>query len=337
MHEAQEATLVTIGIDPHKRTHTAVAVDEHRQQLGELQVVASPAMTRTLLRWASAWPARRWAIEGSDGLGRLLAQQLVAARETVVDVPPTLASQVRLLRTGHGRKTDRLDALSVAGIAASRGDLRQVVSDGETTLLRLLADRRDELSQQRRQAVNRLHRHLRDLVPGAAPTSLTADGAAQVLSRLRPRDPVAIERKHVARQLIAGIRRLDKELKDNRQRTCEVVEACGTTLTDVFGISYVLAAKILGHTGPIGRFATADAFANSPDRGIQRRCRQTPAVACGQPETQHRIAPGGPRAAHAPRPRARLLSPQDRRGEESQGGHALPETTTRQGRLPPAP
>ena len=370
MHEAQEATLVTIGIDPHKRTHTAVAVDEHRQQLGELQVVASPAMTRTLLRWASAWPARRWAIEGSDGLGRLLARQLVAARETVVDVPPTLASQVRLLRTGHGRKTDRLDALSVAEIAASRGDLRQVVSDGETTVLRLLADRRDELSQQRRQAVNRLHRHLRDLVPGGAPTALTADGAAQVLSRLRPRDPVAIERKHVARQLIAEIRRLDKELKDNRQRTCEVVEACGTTLTDVFGISYVLAAKILGHTGPIGRFATADAFASytgtapievssgdavrhrlsragnrkrhcrrlrqlhrhSPDRGIQRRCRQTPAVAC-----QHRTAPGGPRAAHAPRPRARLLSPQDRRGEESQGGHALPETTTRQGHLPPAP
>ena len=101
MHEAQEATLVTIGIDPHKRTHTAVAVDEHRQQLGELQVVASPAMTPTLLRWASAWPARRWAIEGSDGLGRLLARQLVAARETVVDVPPTLASQVRLLRTGN--------------------------------------------------------------------------------------------------------------------------------------------------------------------------------------------------------------------------------------------
>ena len=150
MHEAQEATLVTIGIDPHKRTHTAVAVDEHRQQLGELQVVASPAMTRTLLRWASAWPARRWAIAGSDGLGRLLAQQRVAARETVVGVPPTLASQVRLLRTGHGRKTDRLDALSVAEIAASRGDLRQVVTDGETTVLRLLADRRDELSQQRR-------------------------------------------------------------------------------------------------------------------------------------------------------------------------------------------
>ncbi|MDA1062418.1 MAG: transposase, partial [Chloroflexi bacterium] len=219
--------MVTIGIDPHKRTHTAVAVDEHRQKLGELEVVASSTMTQTLLRWASAWPVRRWAIEGSDGLGRLLAQQLVAADETVVDVPPTLASRVRLLRTGHGRKTDRIDALSVAEIAASREDLRQVVTDGNTAVLRLLADRRDELSQQRRQAVNRLHRHLRDFVPGGAPTSLTADVASQVLSRLRPRDPVAVERKHVARQLIAELRRLDKELKDNRQRTRDVVDAYG--------------------------------------------------------------------------------------------------------------
>ena len=257
-----EEPLVTIGIDPHKRTHTAVAIDEQRHKLGELEVVASPAMTRTLLRWASAWSVRRWAIEGSDGLGRLLAQQLVAAGETVVEVPPTLASRARLLRTGHGRKTDGIDALSVAEIATARDDLRRVVTDGNTAVLRLLADRRDELSQQRRQAVNRLHRHLRDLVPGGAPASLTAGDASRILGALRPSDPVAVERKHVARQLTAEIRRLDKELSDNRQRTRVVVEASGTTLTDMFGISHVLAAKILGHTGPIGRFATADAFAN---------------------------------------------------------------------------
>jgi transposase len=112
--------LITIGIDPHKRTHTAVAIDERRHKLGELEVVASSTMTRTLLRWASAWSVRQWAIEGSDGLGRLLAQQLVALGETVVEVPPTLASRARLLRTGHGRKTDGIDALSVAEIAISR-------------------------------------------------------------------------------------------------------------------------------------------------------------------------------------------------------------------------
>jgi transposase len=260
--KARRQPLITIGIDPHKRTHTAVVIDEHRRKIGGLAVVASPAMTRTLLRWASAWPTRGWAVEGSDGLGRLLAQQLVAAGETVVEVPPTLAARARLLRTGHGRKTDGIDALSVAEIAAARHDLRQVVTDGNTTVLRLLADRRDELSQQRRQAVNRLHRHLRDLVPGGAPTSLTAETAAKLLSRLRPTDTVTIERKHIARQLVAEIRRLGTDLKDNRQRTREAVEACGTTLVDVFGISHVLAAKILGHTGPIGRFANANAFAS---------------------------------------------------------------------------
>ena len=154
--------MITIGIDPHKRTHTAVAVDKPQQKLGELKVVASVTMTRTLLGWTSAWPVRRWAIEGSDGLGRLLAQQLVAAGETVVDVPPTLASRARLLRTGHGRKTDRIDALSVAEIAASRDDLRQVTADGDTTVLRLLADRRDELSHRpsaRDGLVRRFARH----------------------------------------------------------------------------------------------------------------------------------------------------------------------------------
>lgn len=255
--------MITIGIDPHKRTHTAVAIDDQRHKIAELEVIASAAMTRTLLSWAWLWPSREWAIEGSDGLGRLLAQQLVAAGEMVVDVPPTLASRARLLRTGHGRKTDGIDALSVAEIAATQdGGLRQVVAEGNTALLRLLADRRDNLSQQRRQAVNRLHRHLRDLVPGGAAVHLTADAASKVLSRLRPADPVTIERKHVARQLIIEIRRLDKDLKDNRQRTRDAVETSGSTLPEIFGISHVLAAKILGHTGPIERFATADAYAS---------------------------------------------------------------------------
>lgn len=254
--------MITIGIDPHKRTHTAQAIDAQHRKIGGLEVTASTTMTRDLLRWAAAWPTRQWAIEGSDGLGRLLAQQLIAAGETVVDVPPTLASRARLLRTGHGRKTDGIDALSVAEIAASRDDLRQVAAENETAVLRLLADRRDELTQQRRQAVNRLHRHLRDLVAGGAPTSLTTQVASKVLARVRPADPVATERKHVARQLVAELRRIDKDLKDNRKRTRDAVEASGTTLPDIFGISHVLAAKIIGHTGPIGRFATADAYAN---------------------------------------------------------------------------
>jgi transposase len=254
--------VITIGIDPHKRTHTAVAVDEQRRRLDQLDVVASARMARTLLDWARDWPSRRWAIEGSDGLGKLLAQQLVAAGEVVVEVPASLAARARLLRTGHGRKTDGIDALSVAEIAAARDDLRRVVADGATAVLRLLSDRRDALSRQRRQAINRLHRHLRDLIPGGASTSLSAEVASAALTRVRPATPVDIERKHVARQLIVEIRRIDKQLDDNRARTRAAVEAAPTRLTDIFGISHVIAAKILGHTGPIERFSSADAYAN---------------------------------------------------------------------------
>jgi transposase len=167
--------MITIGIDPHKRTHTSVAVDDRRRKIGEIEVVASAAMTRTLTAWAAASPSRRWAIEGSDGLGLLLAQQLVAGGQTVADVPPTVAPMARVLRTSQGRQTDDIDALSVAEVAAERDDLRPVATDDTTVVVRVLADRRKELSQQRRQSVNRLHRHLRDLIDGGAPVRLSAD------------------------------------------------------------------------------------------------------------------------------------------------------------------
>jgi len=167
----------------------------------------------------------------------------IAAGETVVEVPPTLAARARLLRTGHGRKTDGIDALSVAEIAAARQDLRDVVADGDTAMLRLLADRRDELSQQRRRRSTGSTATCVISCPGGAPTSLTADIASKALSRLRPTDAVTIERKHVARQLVAEIRRIDADLEDNRQRTRDIVDASGTSLLDTFGISHVLAAR----------------------------------------------------------------------------------------------
>ena len=72
---------VMIGVDPHKGSHTAVAISAAEQPLGELQVRASASQARRLLDWAAAWPQRTWAIEGAGGLGHLLAQQLLATGE----------------------------------------------------------------------------------------------------------------------------------------------------------------------------------------------------------------------------------------------------------------
>jgi transposase len=118
--------VITIGIDPHKASHTAVALDEAGHALGEQRVPATRAMLERLLRWAERWPERVWAVEGATGLGHLLAQQLVARHETVLDVPATLAARARLFARGHGRKTDGIDAQSAARVAQRQPGLRRV-------------------------------------------------------------------------------------------------------------------------------------------------------------------------------------------------------------------
>ncbi len=110
---------VMIGIDPHKGSHTTVAVDVGERSLAELRVRSGAKQLDRLLGWAERFPQRTWAVENATGLGYLLAQQLVVAGERVLDVQPKLAARVRLLATESTNKNDPHDALSVA-IAALR-------------------------------------------------------------------------------------------------------------------------------------------------------------------------------------------------------------------------
>jgi transposase len=110
---------VMIGVDPHKATHTAAALDDHGQLLDQQRIPATLDGYQQLRQWAGRWPQRRWAVEGTHGIGRALAQRLVGDGEQVVDVPAKLAARVRVLSTGHGRKSDFGDAISVAITARS--------------------------------------------------------------------------------------------------------------------------------------------------------------------------------------------------------------------------
>ena len=128
---------VMIGIGPQKSSHTAVAIGLSEEPLGELQVRACPSQAGQLLAWAAAWPERAWAVEGATGLGHLLAQQLAAAGEQVLDVPPTLAARVRLLQAGDTSKNDPNGAFSVA-IAALRSPApRPVLAEGHAAVLKV--------------------------------------------------------------------------------------------------------------------------------------------------------------------------------------------------------
>ena len=180
----------------------------------------------------------------------------------VLDVPAKLAARVRVYSRGHGRKTDKDDAVSV-GLAALDGTgVLPVAGDDALVSLRLLCDRRDELTALRTQAVCRLHRLLAELTPGGMRRELTANKAQALLALIRPADDVGRVRVHIARDHLADIRALDARIKYIGTQIAALVTASGTGLTALFGVGPVIAGRLLAEAGDVARFATKDAFAS---------------------------------------------------------------------------
>ena len=279
--------MFIIGIDPHKGSHTAAVLDDQETLVGEFCVTADRRQRDHLLRFAAPFEPRTWAIEAAGGLGALLAQQLVAVGETVLDVPPALSARARLLDSGRTDKNDPHDARSAAVVALRHDSLQLVRPVDHTAVLRLLADRRHDLRGLRTQAVCRLHGLLCLLRPGGLSQRLSADRAAQVLRSIRPVEPVAVERKRMALELLSDVRRLDQQLTAISERITAAVDASGTSVTEVFGIGPVLAAVIVGHTGHVGRFPTAGHYA--------RYNATAPIEASSGPRVRHRLNPRGNR------------------------------------------
>jgi transposase len=160
-----------IGVDPHKRSHTAVMLDDNEEIEAQLRVVADRRQVDRLLSWAGDWPERIWAVENANGLGRLLSQQLVMAGEQVVDVPASLSHRTRKLSGKSARKTDEHDARSVAITAAHPGRLRTVELEDFSQALGLILDRRWHLVTFRHRTICRLHALLAEMVPGGPQSS----------------------------------------------------------------------------------------------------------------------------------------------------------------------
>ena len=237
-------TAVMIGIDPHKASHTAVAISAAEEPLGQVRVRASASQAGKLVAWAADWPERTWAVEGAGGLGQLLAQQLVAAGERVLDVPPKLGARVRLLATGASNKNDPNDARSVA-VAALRSASRQDVrAEDHAAVLKVWSKRHRDLGRSRNQVACRLHAVLCGLVPGGVSKEITATHAARILEQVTPSGAVARARCELAAEFLTDLRRLDTQLRGSKKKLAVMVRASGTTLTDLFGVGPVIAATI---------------------------------------------------------------------------------------------
>ena len=155
--------MIVIGLDVHKQSVTAVAVDEAGRPLNETTILVG---SDELLGWASALSTERlWAVEDCRQLTRWLERQLLSVGEEVVRVPPKLTVPER--RAGRSRgKSDPIDALAIARAALREPALsRSRPGEQLHREIKLLVDHRDDLVDQRRRTQQRLRWHLFQLDP----------------------------------------------------------------------------------------------------------------------------------------------------------------------------
>ena len=277
--------MIVVGVDVHKQSLTAVAVDEVGRPVAE-QTVADGEM---LLNWAASLSEERlWALEDCRQLTRQLERTLMNAGEQLVRVPPKLMAPSR--RAGRIRgKSDPIDALAVA-----RAALREPRLDhprvGEERLreLKLLVDHRDDLVDERRRAQQRLRWHLHELDPtlaipaGALDRAVWLDRLARRLARQERTVLVRIARELVGRcrSLTRTILELDRELQGRIEKTAP-------TLLALPGCGALSAAKLLGEIGPIERFQS--------DAQLARHAGVAPLEASSGKHRRHRLDRGGNR------------------------------------------
>src|SRR3954452_7374620 len=282
--------MIVIGVDVHKESVTAVAVDEAGRMLDEKTIAVG---SEELLGWAAELADERlWALEDCRRLTRWLECQLLAAGEELVRVPPKLMAPER--RHGRGRgKSDAIDALAVARAALREPELSRPRPDEEPYReLKLLVDHRDAIVDERRRVHQRLRWHLYQLDPTfAVPLRMLARKShLERVSRWLARQEQELQVR-LARELVASCRSLDRTIaaldRELEQRTAQLAPA----LLELPGCGAITAAKLLAEIGPVERFQR--------DAQLTRHSGVAPLEASSGRIQRHRLDRGGNRQLNA--------------------------------------
>ena len=278
--------MIVIGVDVHKQSVTAVAVDEAGRMLDEQTVVVG---SDELIGWASALGAERlWALEDCRQLTRWLELQLVGQGEDLVRVPPKLMAPQR--RAGRTRgKSDPIDALAVARAALREPDLSRPRPEERVCRdLKLLVDHRDDIVDERRRTQQRLRWHLHQLDPTLV-VPLRMLGRSSHLERvsrwLARRDQELQVR--LARELVSRCRALTRTITELDRELEQQTAAIAPALLELPGCGPLTAAKLLAEIGPIDRFKT--------DAQLARHGGVAPLEASSGRVQRHRLDRGGNR------------------------------------------
>lgn len=284
--------MIVLGVDPHKATHTVVAVDGVGRKLGERTACARSDGHQELMTWARALDGEHtWAVEDCRHVSGLLERELVAAGEVVVRVPPKLMSGRRRASRSYG-KSDAIDALAVARAALAHPELPLAQTDPVAQELKLFVNHRDQLVGERTRYQNRLHWHLHDLDPALAVGKRTLDRATTVerLARqLARREPGT--RVELCRNLVRHIRVLNREVLALERTIAGRVAAREPELLELVGCGALTAGKIVGEVGGIERFTSEPQLA---------MLAATAPLDCSSGQQQrHRLNPYGNRQLNA--------------------------------------
>jgi transposase len=256
--------MLVVGIDVHKKSHTAVAVDGVGKRIGEVVVPATDAGHRQLLGWARRRFGQvpdRWAVEDCRHLTGRLEHALLSAGQAVVRVPPKLMAGARRSVRSPG-KSDPIDALSVARAALAEPDLPAAQLDEPTRELKLLIERREQLVGERTREVNRIRWHLHALDPAQDPAS-SAFNATSTRARLRRwLDGRAGIDAELARMVLEHIDQLCTLISELTRRIEHLtMEQAPPELLALPGCGTLTAAKIVAETAGADRFRSEACFA----------------------------------------------------------------------------
>jgi transposase len=293
--------VMVLGVDVHKKSHTAVAVDQAGRKLAEKTVAATDTGHRRLLRWArqlAGGQDLRWAVEDCRHVSGRLERALLGAGQAVVRVPPKLMAGARAGARTRG-KSDPIDALAIARAALREPDLPVARHDDQSRRLKLLVDRREDLVGERTRAQNRLRWHLHELDPELDPPTGSLDRIRQ-LDRLTAwltdyqqtqTDEVLVLVAGIAAEVITDIRGLTQRAKALEKQIAALVGAAAPDLLKLPGCGALTAAKIVAETAGITRFATEAKFA--------MHTGAAPIPASSGNTNRHRLARGGNRQLNA--------------------------------------
>lgn len=250
--------MVVIGIDSHRDTLAACAVNALGAPLAERTFSNNPDGHAELEAWAGALGAERIGIEGSGLYGAAAGRTLVAGGWMTCDVPPHLSHRERI-RTHRAGKSDPTDALAIARVTARETTLPPIRLADRNEDLGLLVTARDEAIAEATQVRNRLHAELVVLLPGYAatiPNLVAARNRGRARSAL---GPLAGIRAELARERLERLDALSRTIDALERRISGLV--ADHPLLAVPGIRGLTAARLLAEAGEVRRFRSADAFA----------------------------------------------------------------------------